>query len=139
MKTAGTLNFLACLLAFIMAPGLQAQESRYDHLANLPFKEGYIPKGDVPTLLDESFFQRGVQTYLWALPALNVYAMKEGSEKVFGSGYNILPIWKQRLNAKTLITTPNSDVIYALGASFSMNMSTPRKCICVAWWRSLVS
>jgi Protein of unknown function (DUF1254) len=44
-----------------------------------------------------------------------MYGMKEGSEKVFGSGYNVLPIFKQRLNAKTLITTPNSDVIYALG------------------------
>ena len=44
-----------------------------------------------------------------------MYAMKEGSEKVFGKGYNVLPIWRQRLNAKTLITTPNSDVIYAMG------------------------
>src|ERR1700732_3957160 len=44
-----------------------------------------------------------------------MYGMKEGSEKVFGKGYNILPIFKERLNAKTLITTPNSDVIYALG------------------------
>src|SRR5271167_816362 len=41
--------------------------------------------------------------------------MKEGSEKVFGKGYNIPPVFKKRLNAKTLITTPNSDVIYALG------------------------
>jgi len=41
--------------------------------------------------------------------------MKEGSEAKFGKGYNVLPIWKQRLNAKTLITTPNSDVIYAMG------------------------
>jgi len=24
-------------------------------------------------------------------------------------------VWKERLNAKTLITTPNSDVIYAMG------------------------
>jgi hypothetical protein len=24
-------------------------------------------------------------------------------------------IWKERLNAKTLVTTPNSDVIYAMG------------------------
>ena len=30
------------------------------------------------------------------------------------SGYNVLPIWKKRLNAKTLVTTPNSDVIYAM-------------------------
>ena len=90
-------------------------QSHYDDLANLPFVAGYIAKGNVPTLLDESFFERSVQTYLWAIPALNMYGMMEGSEKVFGKGYNVLPIWKQRLNAKTLITTPNSDVIYALG------------------------
>jgi len=40
--------------------------------------------------------------------------MKYGSEKTFGAGYNVLPIWKDRLSAKTLITTPNSDVIYAI-------------------------
>lgn len=40
--------------------------------------------------------------------------MKSGSEKVFGSGYNVLPVWKKRLDAKTLVTTPNSDVIYAM-------------------------
>jgi hypothetical protein len=55
------------------------------------------------------------QTYLWALPALNMYDVKEGSEKVFGKGYNVLPVWKERLNAKTQVTTPNSDVIYAMG------------------------
>ncbi len=92
-----------------------AQPARYDELANLPFKDGYIAKDNTPTLLDDLFFQRAAQTYLWAIPALNIYGMKEGSEKVFGKGYNVLPIWKQRLNAKTLITTPNSDVIYALG------------------------
>ena len=102
-------------LAFTTAiPMVQAQ-SRYDKLANLPFQEGFIAKDKDQTLLDESFFQRAVQTYLWALPALNMYGMKEGSEKAFGKGYNVLPIFKERLNAKTLITTPNSDVIYALG------------------------
>ena len=40
--------------------------------------------------------------------------MKFGSEEVFGAGYNVLPIWKKRLDAKTLVTTPNSDVIYAM-------------------------
>jgi hypothetical protein len=89
--------------------------THYDELANLPFKEGYVAKDNVQTLLDELFFQRAVQTYLWALPSLNMYGMKEGSEKAFGKGYNVLPIFKKRLNAKTLITTPNSDVIYALG------------------------
>jgi hypothetical protein len=41
-----------------------------------------------------------------------MYGMKEGSERAFGKGYNVLPIFKDRLNAKTLITTPNSDVIF---------------------------
>jgi hypothetical protein len=45
---------------------------------------------------------------------INTLGMKDGSEKVFGKGYNVLPVFKNRLDAKTLITTPNSDVIYAL-------------------------
>ncbi len=88
---------------------------RYTALASLPFHEGYPSEEGIQQLKDELLFQRATQAYLWALPAINMYGMKEGSEKDFGKGYNILPIWKDRLNAKTLITTPNSDVIYALG------------------------
>lgn len=44
----------------------------------------------------------------------NTCGMKEGSETRFGAGYNVLPVFKRRLNAKKLITKPNSDVIYAL-------------------------
>jgi hypothetical protein len=106
---------LVVTLAFTTAIPMAQAQSRYDELANLPFKEGFIAKDKDQELLDESFFQRAVQTYLWALPALNMYGMKEGTEKAFGKGYNVLPIFKERLNAKTLITTPNSDVIYALG------------------------
>jgi hypothetical protein len=79
------------------------------------FAGGYPTAEATKRLKDELLFQNAVQTYLWALPALNMYGMKEGSEKTFGNGYNVLPVWKQRLNAKTLITTPNSDVIYAMG------------------------
>src|SRR5258705_7045334 len=102
-----------CLTAFNQAPKLPP--SHYDRLADQPYIESYPLKADINTLKQELLFERGVQAYLWALPALNMYGMKEGSEKVFGSGYNVLPIFKQRLDAKTLITTPNSDVIYALG------------------------
>ena len=113
-KTILVAALVGALTSITATPMAQAQ-SHYDELANLPFQAGYIAKDNKQTLLTELFFERAVQTYLWALPALNMYGMKEGSEKVFGAGYNVLPIWKQRLNAKTLITTPNSDVIYALG------------------------
>ena len=59
-------------------------------------------------------FERATQTYLWALPLINTLGMQVGSEKTFGAGYNVLPIWKERLDAKTLVTTPNSDVLYAM-------------------------
>lgn len=82
---------------------------------NQLFSEGYLTPDAQQHLAQEVLFQNAVQTYLWALPALNMYGMKEGSEKVFGKGYNVLPIFKERLNAKTVVTTPNSDVIYAMG------------------------
>jgi hypothetical protein len=88
--------------------------SRFDRLANTRFKENRPTKETAQTLRDELLFQRATQTYLWALPLINTLGMKFGSEKVFGSGYNVLPIWKKRLDAKTLVTTPNSDVLYAM-------------------------
>lgn len=114
MKNPHLLIAFLALGAFF-AMGAHAQTTRYDELADLPFDGGYPTQEGIATLKDELLFQRGVQTYIWALPALNMYAMKEGSERTFGKGYNVLPIWKDRLNAKTLVTTPNSDVIYAMG------------------------
>ena len=83
--------------------------------SRIAFKGGYPTQDAEAELADELLYQRAVQSYLWALPILNMWAMKEGSESTFGNGYNVLPIWKQRLRARTLITTPNSDVIYAMG------------------------
>lgn len=92
----------------------QAQVSRYDDLANLPFVNNRPTSETAKILSDELLFQRATQTYLWAMPLINTLGMKVGSEKTFGAGYNVLPIWKKRLDAKTLVTTPNSDVIYAM-------------------------
>jgi len=102
-------------LALTVTTAAFAQESRYNDLAKLPFQQDYPTEETVRRLTDELLFQRGVQSYLWALPAINMWATKEGSEAKFGTGYHVLPVWKQRLSAKTLVTTPNSDVIYAMG------------------------
>lgn len=88
---------------------------RFEALAGQPFEQGYPTAQAARTLGDELFFQRAVQVYLWALPAMNMYSMKEGMEKLHGAGNNVLNIWKTRLDAKTLALTPNSDVIYAMG------------------------
>src|SRR6516225_9754826 len=76
--------------------------------------EGRPTHATSKALKDELLFQRATQTYLWALPLINTLGMRAGSEKTFGTGYNVLPVWKKRLDAHTLMTTPNSDVIYAM-------------------------
>jgi len=111
MKTKIIICF--ALASVFGAPAL-AQSPCYEELANLPFAEGRPTKETAQKLRDELLFQRATQTYLWALPLINTLGMKVGSEKAFGAGYNVLPVWKERLDAKTLVTTPNSDVIYAM-------------------------
>src|SRR5262249_2827847 len=103
------------LLAAVGFPNLlQAQADRYDALANSAVVENRPTPETARLLKDELLFQRATQTYLWALPLINTLGMKVGSEKAFGAGYNVLPVGKKRLDAKTLVTTPNSDVIYAM-------------------------
>ena len=107
--------FASLMLTFALVSPTLAQEPRWNELANLPFRQDYPTEETARRLTDELLFERGVQSYLWALPAINMWAMKQASEARFGAGYNVLPVWKGRLSAKTLVTTPNSDVIYAMG------------------------
>jgi hypothetical protein len=90
-------------------------KDRYRELADLPLEGGYPTAESGPALADELFFQRATQGYLWALPAMNMFAMKEGLGALSGTGYNVLSVFEKRLRPNTLITTPNSDVIYGLG------------------------
>jgi len=110
--------FAATLVGVLAISGMAmhalAQQTNFDTLANLPFSEGRPTTDTAQTLRDELLFQRATQTYLWAMPLINTLGMQVGSEKTFGAGYNVLPIWKKRLDAKTLVTTPNSDVLYAM-------------------------
>jgi len=92
----------------------QAQSSRFEALANLPFEQNRPTPETAKTPMQELEFQQATQASLWAMPLINTLGMKFGSEKVFGAGCNILPVWKERLDPKTLVTTPNSDVLYAM-------------------------
>jgi hypothetical protein len=118
MKFSFQRPMLTAALAALTAFGpdnSHAETSRFDELANAKFEENRPTAESAQMLRDELLFQRATQAYLWALPLINTLGMKEGSEKTFGAGYNVLPVWKKRLDAKTLVTTPNSDVIYAMG------------------------
>jgi hypothetical protein len=94
------LQFALFLLTVTFTTASLAQDARFNDFANLPFQQDYPTDETAQRLTDELLFERGVQSYLWALPAINMWAMKQASEARFGAGYNVLPVWKERLNAK---------------------------------------
>ena len=88
MRKLLSLIFAFAALVFANSPST-AQTLRSDALANAPFTQGFLAKPDIAALKDELAFQRAVQAYLWAISALNMYGMKERSEKAFGQGHNV--------------------------------------------------
>lgn len=74
----------------------------------------WLDDKEAKALVDELYYQRAVHAYITMLPALNVIGMRDGSREAFGSGYNVLPIWKERMDSRTWVPTPNADVIYSI-------------------------
>jgi hypothetical protein len=101
---------LALALLCIAAP---AQESTSPLVKQL-YDGKWPDKATVAQMYNELFYKNAIQAYLLTLPTLNVIGMRDGSEAKFGKGYNILPIWKDRMTAKTWVPTPNCDVIYSM-------------------------
>ena len=81
VRPALPIFFVFAVFAIVKAQSAQAQISRYDELANLPFVNNRPTPETAKILSDELLFQRATQTYLWALPLINTLGMKVGSEE----------------------------------------------------------
>jgi len=122
MKTQRTQKLMAAALvsaiilaviAFHPAPAM-AQDSSQSPLVTQMYNGQWPAQEDYAKFKDQLLFQRAVDAYMLTLPALNTIGMRDGSETKFGAGYNVLPIWKDRMNAKTWVPTPNADIIYSM-------------------------
>src|SRR6516164_3197027 len=106
----------ACLLAVASALNTpaDAQQPPAPPLVQQLNNGNWLPQSEAEALRDELFYQRAIHAYMTMLPALNVIGMRDGSETTFGKGYNVLPIWKDRMDSRTWVPTPNADVIYSM-------------------------
>ncbi len=95
---------------------LHAQDdaSRIPPLMEQINKGNWLPQPEAEALRDALYYQNAVQSYILSIPLLNTIGMRDGSEAAFGSGYNVLPIWKERMDSLTWVPTPNADVIYSM-------------------------
>lgn len=78
------------------------------------FNGAWPDKATIEQLKQERLYQRGIEAYMLTLPILNMIGIRDGSEAKFGKGYNVFPIWKDRMTGKAWVPTPNCDVIYSM-------------------------
>lgn len=112
--TALALLTSALLISFVAAPAAAQQDQTAPPLVKQINNGNWLPQKEAEDLRDELFYQRAVYAYMTMLPALSIIGMRDGSEAAFGKGYNVLPIWKDRMDARTWVPTPNADVIYSM-------------------------
>jgi hypothetical protein len=76
--------------------------------AGLPLPGGCPTEETARALEGELFFQRAVQAYLWALPAANACAMRDGLGAAFGSGDHVISVFEKRLKPGTHAAEPHT-------------------------------
>ena len=92
----------------------EKEQDNMTPLVKQMYNGGWPDKAIIDQLIQERLYQRGIEAYVQTLPLLNTIGMQDGSQATFGKGYNVLPIWKDRMTAKAQIPTPNADVIYSM-------------------------
>src|SRR5271166_4157939 len=115
-KLAVVAMFGATILAVTsLQPGpATAQELTVSPLVKQMYDGQWPAKEDYAKFKEQLLFQRAVDAYILTLPALNIIGLRDGSEPKSGAGYNVLPIWKDRMHAEALVPTGNADIIYSM-------------------------
>src|SRR5215475_15312127 len=114
MRTGSSILSSALLFLSLCVAALAQQDQTAPPLVKQINNGNWLSQKEAEDLRDELFYQRAVHSYMTMLPALNTIGMRDGSEAMFGKGYNVLPIWKERMDSRTWVPTPNADVIYSM-------------------------
>ncbi|MCE5289394.1 MAG: DUF1254 domain-containing protein [Nocardiaceae bacterium] len=112
----------------------------------LSFDHGMPTTETVATLYDEMDFQRAVQCYLWALPAVGWEGLRQANEQNFGAGYDdIVRLAGYRILSTDLtpnVTTPYDMAFLHLGDHGPMVVDMPAGATAgavVDWWERPVT
>ena len=60
----------------------------------------------------ERFHRRAVEAAYWGMPAVNLWAMREGFKRDVGAGYNAVTYFSKPMDWKLQVTTPNNSTLY---------------------------
>lgn len=91
-KQSGSLPCVAIAALAVVALGaLPAKAQTVDtRIGPMQLENGYPSKESVEKLYDEMDFQRATQTFLWGLPAVGFYGLREAQRKNFGDRKSVV-------------------------------------------------
>jgi hypothetical protein len=104
----------AILAAVSFAAPARAQDQAAPPLVEQINNGNWLARSEAESLVDDLYYHQAIQSYLLTLPILNTIGMRDGSEAAFGAGYNVLPVWMERMDSRTWVPTPNADVVYSM-------------------------
>ncbi|WP_295487859.1 DUF1254 domain-containing protein [Accumulibacter sp.] len=94
-----------------MPPGVASPDKLETRLGTLNFFDGFPDKASAEKLFDNLDFQRAVQAYLLALPAVNQAANRAAIASL-GPVNKTVPIWEQLVDPRTVELTANDNTPY---------------------------
>ncbi len=94
-----------------MPPGVASPDKVETRLGTLNFFDGFPDKPTAEKLFDNLDFQRAVQAYLLAIPAVN-QAGNRNAILSMGPVNRTIPIWEQLVDSRTVELTANDNTPY---------------------------
>ncbi|HOW55808.1 MAG TPA: DUF1254 domain-containing protein [Syntrophorhabdaceae bacterium] len=95
-----------------LPPGIATPDKVETRLGTLNFFDGFPDKATVDKLYDNLDFQRAVQAYLLAIPAVSQAANRNEILKL-GPANTTVPIFENRMDSKSTFLTPNTQTPYS--------------------------
>jgi hypothetical protein len=96
------------------APAQTAAPNADTRLGKLDFPNGFPTEETTQKLFDEMDYQRAVQAYLWAYPAVSFESIRLATKRDLGADLNDLIIADNYADPKGVWLTANDTTIYAL-------------------------
>jgi len=121
MKTVLCLALAALALPMTTDAQTQTTDTR---IGKLSFENGFPSEETTQKVFDEMDYQRAVQAYLWAYPAVSFESIRLATKKDLGTDLNDLIIADNYADPKGLWLTANDTTIYAL-ANVDLGKSGP--------------
>jgi hypothetical protein len=81
----------------------------------IDFESGFPAQSSIQGLYDELDYQRAVQAYIWATPAVAGASFIEGAKRDLKASLTNIMLWESSATPKTVVFTGNSQSIYCAG------------------------